>query len=207
MVISPESQVLLEEYAALLKSLNQSVNLISKHTEDQIWERHIEHCLTLARRGFQTGSVVVDWGTGGGLPAIPLAIIFPEVQFIAIDSVGKKIHAVRFMARKLNLHNLETWQGRAERWTGAAHYSVSRATAPLSTLWSWHRRVVTPLDNVPADGWQPGLICLKGGDLSAEIHRLEKDSPELTTDLYPLTPEKSTDISEAKYIVHVHPKP
>lgn len=122
----------------------------------------------------------MDWGTGGGLPAIPLAIACPKVTVFAVDSVGKKVRAVRTFARRLGLDNLFGWDGRAEKWTGTAHYSVSRATAPLADLWSWHRRVVEPFDDASADDWPQGLICLKGGDLSEEIQDLHKVEPTAT---------------------------
>lgn len=177
----------LDAYAALLRRFNRRINLISPDSEDDLRDVHLTHCLTLAHRSFPAGSEIVDWGTGGGLPAIPLAIAFPDVTVYAVDSVGKKVRAVRTMARRLGLDNLFAWNGRAETWTGSAHFSVSRATAPLVDLWRWHTRVADP--NVPADApgesrfgaseaaWPPGLICLKGGDLSGEIDALHDAFP------------------------------
>ena len=91
----------LSEYAALLAAFTKKHNLISPATIPHIQERHIDHSLSLTHRGFPAGCTVVDWGTGGGLPAIPLSIAFPEVNFVAIDAVGKKIMSVRAMARQL----------------------------------------------------------------------------------------------------------
>lgn len=191
------------EYSDLLKVFNKKLNLISPSTVAEMQERHIEHCLMLASRAFPSGCNVVDWGTGGGLPAIPLAIQFPEVNFTAVDAVGKKIHAVRAMGRKLGLTNLQAWHGRAEAWPGKTHYSVSRATAPLLTLWSWHIRVVQSVGFDDDVHWHPGLICLKGGDLTEEIGTLKSRFPGAEVLLTPLHTLHASSFFQEKYIVEV----
>lgn len=194
----------LNQYEQLLRRFNQKINLISPDTEPHIRERHILHSLALTGRGVPPGSRIVDWGTGGGLPAIPLAISFPDIEVFAVDSVGKKVKAVRTMARRLGLDNLFAWDGRAERWTGSAHYSVSRATAPLADLWGWHCRVVDP--EVPPsdrDVWAPGLICLKGGDLSSEIADLRAEYPHVGVEQHPLKPLLERAHFAKKWIVTV----
>ena len=171
--LSSSQQELLSRYEEQLLRFNQRVNLISPETEGAFRTRHLLHCLTLTVRGFPDSSTIVDWGTGGGLPAIPLAICEPEVTVVGVDSVGKKSRAVRTIARRLGLENCFTWNGRAEEWTGDAHYSVSRATAPLAALWQWHRRVAVSLEEPTGDDeWPTGLLALKGGDLSNEIAAL-----------------------------------
>ena len=194
----------LDAYAEQLRRFNPKINLISPDTEPHIRERHLLHCLALTWRGFPAGSRVVDWGTGGGLPAIPLAIAYPDIEVVAVDSVGKKVRAVRAMARRLGLDNLFAWNGRAEDWTGSAHYSVSRATAPLADLWQWHRRVADP-DGPPAEGavWRPGLICLKGGDLSDELADLRAEDPDVRVEEQPLRPLLADPYFEKKALVHV----
>jgi 16S rRNA (guanine527-N7)-methyltransferase len=169
----------LRDYADQLRRFNQKMNLIAPSTEDDIATVHVLHSLALLYRSFPAGSVVVDWGTGGGLPALPLAICRPEIQVHAIDSVGKKVRAVRTMARRLDVENCFPWHGRADTWPDTAHYSVSRATASLNTLWRWHQRIAAPQPpsgagavgegNWGEENWAPGLLCLKGGDLSGEI--------------------------------------
>jgi 16S rRNA (guanine527-N7)-methyltransferase len=177
----------LERYEEQLLRFNQRVNLISPETEKDFRTRHLLHCLTLTVRDFPDGCTIVDWGTGGGLPAIPLAICEPEVTVVGVDSVGKKSRAVRTIARRLGLDNCFTWNGRAEEWTGEAHYSVSRATAPLADLWGWHRRVAVPLDDTPDDdAWPPGLLALKGGDLSDEISDLHAFDSNVEIERHPL---------------------
>lgn len=192
------------QYEQLLRRFNRKINLISPDTEAHLRERHIRHSLALTWRQFPPGSRMVDWGSGGGLPAIPLAIACPEVEVIAVDSVGKKVRTVRTMARRLGLDNLFAWDGRAERWTGPAHYSVSRATAPLSDLWRWHRRVAesdTPQNDEAI--WTPGLLCLKGGDLSDEIADLRADDPAVRVEQIPLRPLLGREHFAHKCIVAV----
>jgi len=173
----------LEAYQELLLRFNQKVNLISADSEADFRDQHLRHCLTLQYRSFPRGAMIVDWGTGGGLPAIPLAIANPEATVYAVDSVGKKVRMVRTMARRLGLENCFPWHGRAEDWEGEVHYSVSRATAPLADLWQWHDRVALaagPNEAAEDDGfWEPGLLCLKGGDLSGEIADLHTVAPEV----------------------------
>lgn len=185
--VSARQRQQLNAFGEMLRRFNDRVNLISSETEDELETRHLLHCLSLVTRGFPDGCTIVDWGTGGGLPAIPLAICFPEVTVVGIDSVGKKGRAVRTMARRLGLDNCYAWTGRAEEWTGTAHYSVSRATAPLSTLWAWHRRVAVDLPETPGeDEWPPGLLALKGGDLSDELDELQETDSEATFERRPL---------------------
>lgn len=162
----------LDAYGQMVLEFNRRVNLISRGSVDTIGVHHIPHALALASRDFAPGSVIVDWGTGGGLPALPLAIVFPDVTVHAVDAIEKKGLAVRAMARRLGLDNVEVWIGDAMNWPGRATHSVSRATAPLATLWEWHQRVALPYTGKEGV-WSGGLICLKGGDLSAECAELE----------------------------------
>ena len=184
--LSPAQRAQLAAFADELARVNRRVNLVSSATVAGIEERHLVHSLALAHRAFPDGATVVDLGTGGGLPAVPLAIRFPAVQFIAVDAVGKKIEAVRLFARRLGLGNLDVWAGRAERWDGRAHYAVSRATAPLADLWGWFARVRVPVGDVPAGCWPPGLVCLKGGDLTDEAAALHATFPGLAVERTPL---------------------
>lgn len=178
----------LQAYRDLLLQFNRSINLISREDEGAVEEHHLLHCLTLRYKAFPPGTSVVDWGTGGGLPAIPLAIAFPDVTFHAVDAVEKKVQAVRTMARRLGLANLQPWHGRAEAWPGRTAYSVSRATAPLVDLWTWHRAVYEAPAVAPASGqWRPGLVCLKGGDLAQEIGALQRTYPSVVVESYPLS--------------------
>jgi 16S rRNA (guanine527-N7)-methyltransferase len=201
----------LAEYGRLLLEFNRRLNLISREDEAEVEEHHIRHSLILTLKEFPAGAAVVDWGTGGGLPAIPLAICFPTARIYAVDSVEKKIRAVEAMGRRLGLANLFPWHGRAEAWPKPTQFSVSRATAPLVTLWSWHRRAVAAGadvsldvatagsargltsaasagmgDQASAGQWKRGLICLKGGELQPEIDALLAAYPSLMVDRHPI---------------------
>ena len=202
--LSDAQRAQLRKYERMLLRFNRRVNLVSPDTTHAFRTQHLAHCLSLTVRGFPAGSTVVDWGTGGGLPAIPLAVACPEVTVAAVDSVGKKVRAVRTMARRLELANCYAWEGRAEDWTGTAHYSVSRATAPLVDLWRWHTRVADP--DAPergADDWPPGLLCLKGGDLSGEIAALHDAAPGAQVDRQSLQPLLGDDFFAEKVLLTV----
>lgn len=185
--LSPAQRDTLDAYVGQLERVNARVNLVARPASRVDLERHVRHCLALATRPFPEGAVVVDWGTGGGLPAVPLAVAFPDVQVVAVDAVGKKTEAVKLFARRLGIDNLETWNGRAEAYDGPApHVSVSRATAPLATLWGWHVRARQARDAVADGAWPPGLVCLKGGDLADEIADLSGAVPEAEVATQPL---------------------
>ncbi len=166
----------LANYADLLRDTNARHNLIARTDLGAVEERHILHCLELARWPIADGSVVIDWGTGGGLPLLPLAVAFPHSQFIGVDSVEKKVMSVRRFARELGVANATAVHSRAEEAELARTSSVSRATAPLAVLWRWH---VAQSDT---DGATRTLRCLKGGDLSGEIADLHAAFPGLTAE-------------------------
>lgn len=177
----------MEVLADLIRQANARVNLIARTDVQHVEERHLLHCLALTRRPFAPGSTVVDWGTGGGLPLLPLAIVQPEVTFVGVDAVEKKTLAVRAMARTLGLANVTTWHGRAETYAVPHTHSVSRATAPLATLWAWHRPGAVPPDApAPPHAWAPGFVVLKGGDLAAEIADLRRLDPDVRVDAAPV---------------------
>lgn len=186
---SPEQIAQLREFERLLQRENAQINLVSRKSTDTLFERHILHSLAIAKRSVPQSSIVVDWGTGGGLPAIPLAIAWPHAQIIAVDSIEKKTKAVARMRDELGLLNCMVWRGRAEDYEGKIDYSVSRATAPLSELWKWHKRGKPGnAAGIPLSGtmWKTGLICLKGGDLTGEIALLKKSDKAAQIESIPL---------------------
>ncbi len=153
----------------LYRDWNEKINLISRKDIDSLYEKHILHSLAIAATcNFQPGTRVVDIGTGGGFPGIPLAIFFPEVEFLLVDSIGKKIKVVNAVAEGVGLKNVTAIHSRVEDIKNRKFdFAVSRAVAPLGDLWKW----VSPFleKGKKSDELDNGLICLKGGDLEKEI--------------------------------------
>lgn len=156
----------------LYNEWNSKINVISRKDIDSLYEKHILHSLAIAAIfNFKNGSAVIDIGTGGGFPGIPLAIYFPEVQFHLVDSVGKKLKIVDAIAEAVGLTNITTQHIRAEVIKNRQFdFAVSRAVAPLKDLWHWSKPLLKrkSKENVENE-LSPGLICLKGGDLAQEI--------------------------------------
>lgn len=165
--LTPEQVEALERLPELYGEWNAKINLISRKDIDNIMPHHILHSLCIARVfRFAPGATVLDFGTGGGFPGIPLAIVFPEVQFHLIDSIGKKIRVVQDITERLGLKNVTTDQVRGEQLTARYTYVVSRAVTSTRQLWQWVRPLLLPRENVTPPN---GLIMLKGGPIEHEI--------------------------------------
>lgn len=153
----------------LYREWNEKINVISRKDIGGLYEKHVLHSLSIAAAfEFIPGSEIIDIGTGGGFPGIPLAIFFPEVRFHLADSIAKKLKVVEAVAAATGLKNITVQHTRAEEIRGRKFdFAVSRAVAPLGELWTWAKPL---LRTTPKPGnQQPGLICLKGGDLAKEI--------------------------------------
>jgi 16S rRNA (guanine527-N7)-methyltransferase len=183
---------------ALYKEWNEKINVISRKDIDALYEKHVLHSLSIAAiADFPARTQILDLGTGGGFPGIPLAIFFPEVRFHLVDSIGKKIKVVQGVAEAIGLQNVTTAHSRAEEIKDKKFdLVISRAVAPLKDLWFWSKPL---LKKAPAHEQEPGLICLKGGDLSAEIS--ESGCRPKITNIYKLFPE---EYFQEKHIVVVN---
>jgi 16S rRNA (guanine527-N7)-methyltransferase len=155
----------------LYKEWNEKINVISRKDIEGLYEKHVLHSLSIAAAfEFPAGAEIVDLGTGGGFPGVPLAIFFPQVKFHLVDSIAKKLKVVEAVAEGIGLTNLTTQHSRVEDIKNRKFdFVVSRAVAPLKNLWHWSKPLLKTKPEFPSPEFKPGLICLKGGDLAAEI--------------------------------------
>jgi 16S rRNA (guanine527-N7)-methyltransferase len=169
--LSSAQQKQFADFAENLKEWNKKINLISRNDVEHLYERHILHSLSIAKIiSFKKNTIVLDAGTGGGFPGVPLAIMFPEVQFILVDSIRKKINTVQEICNAVGLKNVETINERVEKVDTRCHFVVTRAVATLSEIYGWTKK------NVKKESFNElpnGIICLKGGDLNDEIKQLK----------------------------------
>lgn len=196
---TPEQLNQLRQLEALYKEWNEQINVISRKDIDHLYERHVLHSLSIAAAfEFPAGSQVIDIGTGGGFPGVPLAIFFPELKFHLVDSIAKKLKVVDAVAESIGLKNIRTEHIRAEDIKNRKFdYVVSRAVAPLKELWSWSKPLLKTRAIDP-DAVQPGLICLKGGDLAREIQ--ESGTRPRVMEIREIFPE---DFFAEKYLLYV----
>ncbi|WP_291907640.1 16S rRNA (guanine(527)-N(7))-methyltransferase RsmG [Chitinophaga sp. CB10] len=194
---TPAQLAQFEALKGLYSEWNEKINVISRKDIDSLYEKHVLHSLSIAAiADFAPGTQILDLGTGGGFPGIPLAIFFPEVQFHLVDSIGKKIKVVEGVAAELGLKNVTTAHTRVEEIKNRKFdIVVSRAVAPLGDLWRWSKHLMKK-STVPGKQFEKGLICLKGGDLAQEIS--ESGLKPRLIDIYDIFPEESF---KTKYIV------
>ena len=152
---------------SLYSDWNEKINVISRKDIENLYLRHVLHSLAIAKFiNFTPGTRVVDVGTGGGFPGVPLAILFPEVEFILVDSIRKKIIVADAISSSLKLNNVKSLNDRIENLPGTYDFFVSRAVTKLDIAWGWVGNKISP-NNV--NSIKNGLIYLKGGDINDEI--------------------------------------
>ena len=184
-----------EKLDFLYHDWNEKINVISRKDIDALYTKHILHSLGIAKViGFVPGTYVLDVGTGGGFPGIPLAILFPETRFYLIDIIAKKIKVVQAVVDVLELKNVKTEQLRAELVKGDFDFIVSRAVTNMPDFVSWIKDKVKKKSKHEL---QNGILYLKGGDLTEEL----KDFPKATE--YDLADFFEDDFFETKKVVHV----
>jgi 16S rRNA (guanine527-N7)-methyltransferase len=180
---------------SLYHDWNEKINVISRKDIDALYTKHILHSLGIAKIiKFEPGTFVLDVGTGGGFPGIPLAILFPETRFFLIDIIGKKIKVVQAVAEALELKNVKAEQLRADTVKGDFDFIVSRAVTNMPDFVSWVR---TKIKKNNKHELKNGILYLKGGDLTEEL----KDFPKATE--YNLADFFEDEFFETKKVVHV----
>lgn len=193
--LSPEQQEQIDLLGSLYKDWNQKINVVSRKDIDELYLRHVLHSLGIAKLiQFRPGTAILDVGTGGGFPGVPLAILFPEVHFTLVDSIAKKIRVVEDVVEGLNLMNVTVVNSRVEELQGQFDFVVSRAVAAMPTFVRWIKgKVHTNCTNTLKNG----ILYLKGGDLSEEL----TDFPHAF--IYDLSDYFDEDFFETKKVVYI----
>lgn len=162
----------MDQLQDLYTEWNERINVISRKDMEAFYEHHVLHALSIARfTAFEPGSKIIDVGTGGGFPGIPLAILFPEVAFTLLDSIGKKIKVVTAVAEALQLQNVAAVNARSEQHQGQYDFIISRAVTTLPLFVKQTRHLIAPK---PKNAIGNGILYLKGGDLTAELAPFKK---------------------------------
>jgi len=188
-----------EEKITALKSIylkwNAQINVISRKDIDELYIKHVLHSLGIAKvQAFNSGTKILDVGTGGGFPGIPLAILFPEADFYLVDSIGKKIKVVNEVVNELKLTNVRAAHIRAEKVDEKFDFIVSRAVTNMNDFVKWTRNKVAKKSNHELKN---GILYLKGGDLTQEL----KNFPKAT--IYNLAEYFKEEFFETKKVVHI----
>ncbi|EAQ42328.1 16S rRNA (guanine(527)-N(7))-methyltransferase RsmG [Polaribacter sp. MED152] len=179
----------------LYKDWNLKINVVSRKDIDELYLRHVLHSLGIAKvMPFKPGAKVMDVGTGGGFPGIPLAILFPETQFHLVDSIGKKIKVVNEVAEGLGLENVTTTHGRVEEVEDTYDFIVSRAVAQMETFVRWTKGKIAKKQN---HDLKNGILYLKGGDLTEELQKYTSAT------IYDLPNYFDEPFFETKKVVHL----
>jgi 16S rRNA (guanine527-N7)-methyltransferase len=180
----------------LFTDWNDKINLISRKDTENLYERHILHSLGIAKViRFVPGTRIMDVGTGGGFPGIPLAIYFPEVEFTLVDSIGKKIKVVQDIASELGLKNVSAYHSRAEDISGKLDFITGRAVTDLNAFYGW---VKNKISTRQMNGLPNGIIYLKGGEMKEELAPFKKRAQ-----IFPLSKYFEGAFFETKAVVYI----
>ena len=179
----------------LYKIWNLQINVVSRKDIDKLYLHHVLHSLGIAKvQTFKPNAKILDVGTGGGFPGIPLAILFPESDFYLVDSIGKKIKVVREVVQELGLENVKAEHIRAEKVKGEFDFIVSRAVTNMDDFVKWTRKKIAKKQKHELKN---GILYLKGGDLTKELQNFPKAT------IYNLSDYFTEDFFETKKVVHI----
>lgn len=194
-----------KQYAAcfeLYKEWNEKINVISRKDIDSLFEKHILHSLAIAKFiSFRPETQVLDIGTGGGFPGVPLSIFFPEVSFTMCDSIAKKITVAETISKTLALENTDFVVGRVEQLKEKFDFIVSRAVAPCEQLYRWTQGYIEEDNSNPKFN---GYLLLKGGDLREELKALKQVNKKLIIEEFPLSNWFEEEFFETKKLVYIY---
>ncbi|MHA7863804.1 16S rRNA (guanine(527)-N(7))-methyltransferase RsmG [Flagellimonas marinaquae] len=196
--LNEEQQEQFAKLEALYKDWNQKINVVSRKDIDELYLRHVLHSLGIAQiQSFNEGSHILDVGTGGGFPGIPLAILFPNVKFTLVDAIGKKIKVVDEVVEGLGLTNVKTYHSRVEDIPGQFDFIVSRAVAAMPTFVHWTKGKIKKDSSHQRKN---GILYLKGGDLTEELKGYE------TVQVFDLNEYFEEEFFETKKVVYLPQK-
>ena len=192
--LSEEQKSQFQQLETLYKDWNEKINVISRKDIDEFYERHVLHSLGIAKiMEFADGTKVLDIGTGGGFPGIPLAILFPNVEFTLVDSIGKKISVVNAVAESLGLKNVKAYHERAEKIKDKFHFVVSRAVTQMPVFLRWLKGKFEKEQFNPKHN---GVLYLKGGDLGEELAGIK-------CEIYNLKDQFGEEFFDTKKVVYL----
>lgn len=181
---------------ALYVEWNAQINVISRKDMDAFYLHHVLHSLAIAKIiSFKPETKILDVGTGGGFPGVPLAILFPECQFLLVDSIGKKIKVVDAVASSIGLSNVRTQHERVEKINERFHFVVSRAVTQIKPFWTW---INNKFESHSFNDLPNGVLYLKGGDLSEELSELKRNHT-----LYPISDFFDEPYYQIKFVLHL----
>jgi 16S rRNA (guanine527-N7)-methyltransferase len=184
-----------EQLESIYKNWNAQINVISRKDIDELYLRHVLHSLAIAKVvQSKAKTKILDVGTGGGFPGIPLAILFPECEFVLVDSIQKKIKVVQEVANELGLENVKAMQIRAEKVVGEFDFIVSRAVTKMDAFINWVRKKIKKKQNHEIKN---GILYLKGGDLTEELSKFPNAKLHNISDFF------TEDFFETKKVVHL----
>lgn len=192
--LTDEQKSHFQQLETLYKDWNEKINVISRKDIDEFYERHVLHSLGIAKiMEFADGTKVLDIGTGGGFPGIPLAILFPNVEFTLVDSIGKKITVVNAVAESLGLKNVKAYHERAEKIKDKFHFVVSRAVTQMPVFLRWLKGKFEKEQFNPKHN---GVLYLKGGDLGEELAGIK-------CEIYHLKDQFGEEFFDTKKVVYL----